>query len=122
MIKLLLDQGIPYSTGMQLPAEWDVVHVADVEMSYATDRDIIEYAQQQHRICVTLDSDFHSILAVDNMSLPSVIRIRQEGLKAKDLARLLCQIWPSIEEQVQSGAMVSVDDKQLRIRRLPILQ
>jgi len=55
------------------------------------------------------------------MHQPSVIRVRQEGLKAKDLAQLLCKIWPAIAVQVQSGAMVSVDEKQLRIRRLPIL-
>lgn len=121
MIKLLLDQGIPYSTGSHLPDNWDVLHVADANMSYSTDREIIEFARKERRICVTLDSDFHSILAIDNMHQPSVIRVRQEGLKAKDLAQLLCKIWPAIAVQVQSGAMVSVDEKQLRIRRLPIL-
>lgn len=98
------------------------MHVADANMSYSTDREIIQFALKEQRICVTLDSDFHSILALDNLDKPSVIRIRQEGLKAKDLAQLLSKIWPAVAAHVQSGAMVSVDEKQLRIRKLPVMR
>jgi len=36
------------------------------------------HARQQQRICVTLDADFHTHLAVTNAATPSVIRIRIE--------------------------------------------
>ncbi len=69
---------------------------------------------------VTLDADFHALLAVANESLPSVIRIRQEGLKGKQIAALLLAIWSRIETQIQRGAMVTVTEKTIRVRNLPL--
>ena len=69
---------------------------------------------------MTLDADFHALLAVENPDGPSVIRIRREGLTAADLAALLVQLWPTVELPIQQGAMVTVTDKNVRVRRLPI--
>lgn len=92
-----------------------------VEMQQASDREILDYARMQQRVCVTLDADFHGLLAVNNMESPSVVRIRQEGLKGSDVAQLLRGIWPMIETKVERGAMVTVTEKNVRIRYLPIL-
>lgn len=119
--RILLDQGVPYSTARHLKeAGWDVVHTVDLEMSRAADREIIEYAQQEKRICVTLDSDFHTILAVNGMDSPSVVRIRQEGLRGDDMANLLKQVWVQIESQLEAGSLVTVTDEAIRIRKLPV--
>ena len=97
LTRLLLDQGCPRSTALILNQEgWDVVHVAEVGMSRATDVEILDAARQQQRICVTLDADFHTHLAVTNAATPSVIRLRIEGLKGEALARLLIEVWPQI--------------------------
>ncbi len=119
--KVLLDQGIPYSTTKHLnDAGWDAVHTVDVDMSRATDREIIGYAQREKRVCITLDSDFHTILAVNGMDSPSVIRVRQEGLRSVDMASLIKQVWIQIETQLETGCMVTVTDEAIRIRRLPV--
>lgn len=119
--RILLDQGIPYSTMKLLKeAGWDVVHTVDIDMSRATDREIIEYAQREKRICITLDADFHTILAVNGMSSPSVIRVRQEGLRGVDMANLLKQIWAQIESQLEASALITVTDDAIRIRKLPV--
>jgi predicted nuclease of predicted toxin-antitoxin system len=87
--RLLLDQGLPRSAANLLGrAGWDVVHVADIGMSRADDRDILQKAREEARTCVTLDADFHSLLATGGQPGPSVVRIRKQGLDADALAAL----------------------------------
>lgn len=101
-------------------AGWDVLHVYDIDLNRASDRRILEHARENGRTVVTLDADFHALLAVENASGPSVIRIRKEGLTGAKLAELLLQLWPHVEQSMQRGAMVTVTDKNVRVRRLPI--
>lgn len=98
------------------------MHVSELGMSRADDMEILQRARAERRICVTLDADFHSLLATSGESLPSVIRIRKEGLDASALARLLESIWPAIDRFLASGAMVTVTDRSVRVRRLPIVR
>ena len=96
------------------------MHTIDVDMQRATDREIIDYARLNKRCCITLDADFHSIIAVANKSSPSVIRIRQQGLSGEKMAELLIRIYPQIEADIEQGALVTVTDKNMRVRCLPI--
>jgi predicted nuclease of predicted toxin-antitoxin system len=119
--RLLLDQGLPRSTGVLLAQTgWDVIHVSEIGMSRADDAEILNRAKADQRVCVTLDADFHALLATSGEPGPSVIRVRKEGLDAKALAELLLAAWPGIEDALDSGAMVTVTDRSIRIRRLPI--
>ena len=121
MNRILLDQGLPRSAATALrEAGWDVEHVSDLGMSQSADRSILDFARAQGRTVVTLDADFHALLAVANESGPSVIRIRQEGLKGREVAALLLAIWSRIETQIQRGAMVTVTEKTIRVRNLPL--
>jgi predicted nuclease of predicted toxin-antitoxin system len=119
--RLLLDQGLPRSSGALLTrAGWDVVHVGDIGMSRASDDEILRRAHAESRVCVTLDADFHALLAIGGERGPSVIRIRKEGLDAVALAALLRGIWAGIEDALADGAMVTVTERSVRTRRLPV--
>ena len=121
MTKILLDQGLPRLAASLLRDEgWDVLHTGDIGLSRSTDRQILEFARNEQRVIITLDSDFHTILALTNASTPSVIRIRLEGLRGPDLALLIKRIWPRIEPQVKKGAMVTVTESGIRIRNIPV--
>ena len=123
MTRLLLDQGLPRSTTVLLrQIGWDVIHVSEVGMSSADDADILRRGRAESRVCVTLDADFHSLLATSGERSPSVIRVRKEGLDAPALAALLQTIWPRAESALQSGALVTVTERSLRVRRLPIVR
>lgn len=121
MTGVLLDQGISRSAIAQLrDAGWDAVHVYDIGLGQASDRHILDYARAEGRICITLDADFHALVAVSNDIVPSVIRLRREGLRGPELAQLILGIWPRIEAQVSQGALVTVTSKSTRVRFLPI--
>ena len=121
-MKLLLDQGLPRSTVLELhKLNIDSVHVGDIGMATSTDADIINRALDDDRIVVTLDSDFHTILAAHESLEPSVIRIRIEGLKAKDLSKIIQNVLLSVSEEIKEGAAISVNDKGIRIHKLPLV-
>ena len=121
-MKLLLDQGLPRSTVVELQKlNIDSVHVGDIGMSASSDSDIIRKAQDNSLIVVTLDSDFHNILAANVNLEPSVIRIRVEGLKAKDLSKIIQNVLFSAKKEIIDGAAISVTEKGIRIHKLPLV-
>lgn len=123
MKRLLLDQGLPRSTaGLLTQAGWDAVHVGDIGMSRAGDAEILRRARDEGRVCVTLDADFHSLLATAGDASPSVIRIRRQGLDAESLAALMQQVWPGIQDALQRGAMVTITQRSIRVRPLPVIR
>lgn len=120
-MKLLLDQGLPRSAAALLRShEIDAIHVGEIGFSNADDKTLIHLAEQQDRIVVTLDADFHAILALSGLSKPSVIRIRIEGLKAEPLVSLLRALLAERSVELNGGALVTVQPKRVRIRYLPI--
>ena len=120
-MRLLLDQGLPRSSAEILRNKgWNIQHTGEIGMSRATDRQILEYARDEQRIVITLDSDFHAILAVENLDSPSVVRIRQEGLRGPELAELVEKIWLRIGQQLENGAMATITEKAMRIRKIPL--
>jgi len=79
-------------------------------------------ARQEGRVVVTLDADFHALLAVSGAQGPSVLRIRMEGLKADRVASLIEQVFAVASNALALGAMVTVLDGKIRIKHLPIVK
>lgn len=121
-MNLLLDQGLPRgAVALLLAAGIDCLHVGDIGYATATDAAILALADQQGRVVVTLDADFHRLLAQSRASSPSVIRIRIEGLRAAALALLLQDVLAQSAAELAQGAVVTVQERRIRIRRLPLL-
>jgi predicted nuclease of predicted toxin-antitoxin system len=120
-MRLLLEQGLPRSTVRHLDARGiDAVPAADLGLATAADSRILERARADHRVLVTLDGDFHALLALSGASGPSVVRIRREGLRGDALAELLSRVVSLVGDQLQAGAMVTVTERGVRIHRLPV--
>jgi len=120
-VRFLLDQGLPRSSVAVLRAAGhDADHVSDLGMSRSTDASILEAAARRSAIVVTLDSDFHALLAVSGRSSPSVVRTRIEGLGGVALARLLLEVIGRTRRELEDGAAVSVTPERIRVRALPI--
>lgn len=120
---LLLDQGLPRST-VHFLRQFGIEarHTGDIGLSSADDAAILQCARADGGIVVTLDADFHAQLALSGAANPSVIRIRIEGLKGEQLARLLVRILADCREDLSGGALLTVTEAGVRLRRLPIVR
>jgi predicted nuclease of predicted toxin-antitoxin system len=106
-VKRLLNQGL------------ESVHVGELGMASASDVEILDLAGRNDYIIVTLDADFHTLLAMRQSQAPTVIRIRIEGLKGQDLAQLLKRVIAHTKEDILVGSALSITEKGIRVRRLP---
>lgn len=121
-MKLLLDQGLPRGAVAALAQLGiAVTHVSDVGLALADDPTIIDHARINRQTIVTLDADFHAILALTHAIDPSVIRIRIEGLKSQECADVIGAVINKCKQELVGGAFVTVTSTDIRVRRLPIL-
>jgi predicted nuclease of predicted toxin-antitoxin system len=90
-------------------------------LSAADDTDILQRARDDERVVVTLDADFHTLLALSAATSPSVIRIRIERLRAQALTNLLLTVIGEVAEDLEQGVVVTVEPSRVRLRRLPLV-
>ena len=120
-MKLLLDQGLPRSSALLLrEGGIDTLHVGEIGLAAAADNEILRRGRQEGRVVVTLDADFHSLLAFSKAVSPSVIRIRIEGLTGQVAANVIKEAVLRSKEDLENGALVTVQPGRIRIRRLPL--
>jgi len=120
-MKLLLDQGLPRSTASLLrDLGIDTIHSGECGLARASDEEILRRAEAEDRTVVTLDSDFHALLAFSKAKRPSVIRIRIEGLRAEAASDLIRRVVARCEEDLTKGCVISVQEDRVRIRKFPL--
>ena len=121
MTRILLDQGLaPAAATLLRAAGWDVIHVSEAGLDTAEDPEILEFARQNDRACVTLDHDFHAHLALAQAGGPSVILVRLEGLNSRQQADLIRRVCTECADTIAKGAAVSVGEATIRVRKLPL--
>ena len=119
----LLDQGVPRSTAPALSdLGFSAQHVGELGMATATDAEVLDKARTLEAVVVTLDADFHMLLAINRSTSPSVIRIRVEGLQGPGLSHVLGNVVATAEEKLAQGCAVSVTSSSIRVRMLPLVQ
>ena len=101
-------------------AGYDCTHVGDIGMWRATDSEILAWALQHNSTVVTLDADFHAMLAVTCASGPSVIRLRMQGLSATEVVKLVRMVIARFEADLQHGCLVTVKARKITCHRLPV--
>jgi len=121
-MRWLLDQGLPRgAVALLVEAGQDAVHVGDLGMAAAPDSAILLRAVAEDRIIVTLDSDFHALLALSGSSRPSVLRIREEGLKSAALSLLILGVARQCASEMKAGCMLTYQNRKVRFRMLPLV-
>lgn len=95
-------------------------HVGDIGMSRATDREIVSEAARTNEIIITHDLDYGHLLAFSGEAAPSVIILRLRDLRTPQVISRIDSVWKDIETPLKHGSIISLSDKSLRIRNLPI--
>lgn len=120
-MRLVLDQGIPRDAATWLrKLGYECTHVGEIGMSKADDDEILALSLTQNATVVTMDADFHAIVAVSGASRPSVIRIRIQGLDTGAVVRLIQTVVTSFETDLRRGSLVTVKAHKITCHRLPI--
>lgn len=118
-MRLLLDQDVYAVTAQFLiNSGHDVLSVAQIGYSQASDEEILTIAQSQNRILVTRDRDYGNLVFVRAISTGVIyLRILPTTVDAvhSELARIL-QTYSEVE---LAGAFVVVELDRHRFRQLP---
>ena len=100
---------------------WDIFRVSQILPMDTEDSEILEFARQQNRVIITQDLDFSALLALGGYKKPSLITFRLSVPDPETITRKLLDIMPHIEDRLAEGCAVTIDDRSVRVRRLPIL-
>lgn len=102
-------------------AGFDAVHVRDLGLAAAEDAEVLATAESDERILVSADSDFGTLLAATRAARPSVVFLRRtNGRRYDEIASLLTANLPQVADDLRAGAMVVIDQEEMRISRLPL--
>ena len=120
-VRFLLDMGLARTTARLLRSQGhDAVHLRDQGLQRLNDDDIIEKARIEERVILTHDLDFGRIIALSQGRLPSVVTFRLSNMQPSQVNHYLAQVLDRFAEQLETGALVSVSDRSIRVRPLPI--
>ena len=99
---------------------YDIVRVSSVLPENTPDLLLLQYAAEDGRVIITQDLDFGALLAIHGYDRPSVITLRLSGADPDTITERLIEVIPQIENSLSEGAAVTVEDRLVRIRPIPI--
>lgn len=120
-MKFLLDMGLARSTAAFLREKGhDAVHLREKGLQRLPDEEIIAKARQESRVIITHDLDFGRLIALSQDRLPSVITLRLDNMQPEYVNHYLTEVSNQFTPELETGALVSVNEQAIRVRPLPI--
>jgi len=120
-VKILVDMNIPLRYASLLTEEgFVVVRWTDVGEANASDTEIMEYARENDFVVLTCDLDFGAILSTTQERKPSVALVRASVIHADRAVDLIQTALLQYADDLNKGAILSIEMKSARIRLLPL--
>jgi predicted nuclease of predicted toxin-antitoxin system len=110
----------PQTVGFLRELGNDAVHLHEQHLDRLPDPDILAKARREERVLLTHDLDFGDLLAASRSSLPSVVIFRLRDMTPGNVNAYLGQIIKQQSHLLNEGAVISVAEGYIRVRRLPI--
>ena len=122
-MRFLADAGLsPLTIDFLTRLGHEAVHVRTLGMQRAPDVDIVARARADSSIVLTFDLDFGDVLALGVLEKPSVIIFRLADERPASVNQRLATVLEERAADLESGALILIEDARYRVRKLPIGQ
>ena len=122
-LRFLADMGIsPRCIEWLRMKGYDALHLYEQRLHKLSDGEVLLKAKDEQRILLTMDLDFARLVSkAGTDDLPTVVIFRLSDQRPQTVYARLIAALPDIERVMkQCNSIFSVDDKKIRVRRLPI--
>lgn len=120
-MRFLADMGIsPATVAFLRSLGHDALHLHEQGLDRTQDSGILEKGLLEDRVILTHDLDFAELIAASAARLPSIVIFRLRNMRPERVNEYLQTLIADHSEALEQGAVVSVTERQIRVRLLPI--
>ena len=120
-LRFLADMNLsPFTVEDLKKSGYDVTRVSSLLPVDAPDLEILDLARRQEMVVITQDLDFSQLLALGGYDHPSLVTLRLTTTDPGTVTQRLRHVLPHIAQPLSEGSAITVDDTNVRIRKLPI--
>lgn len=120
-MKFIADMGISVKSVEFLKQRGhDAFHLHEQGLDAFSDAEILNIARRDGRVVLTHDLDFGELIAASGDSLPSVVIFRLKNMRPEVVNESLKKILSNYSNFLEQGCVLSVTEKHVRVRVLPI--
>lgn len=120
-MKFLADMGIsPKITDFLRGLGYEAMHLHEEGLDRLPDSDILSKARREGYVVLTSDLDFGGLIAASGAELPSVVIFRLKNMRFANVKLHMQEIVNHHIDVLVKGAVLSVTERRIRIRNLPI--
>ena len=98
----------------------DAIHLREESLERLVDPPVFAKSIEENRVLLTFDLDFGEIAALSKGMPGKVIVFRLRNTRATNVIARLSSVISTCRAELDSGAVVSVEDASHRVRLLPI--
>ena len=100
----------------------DVVAAGERLAPTASDAEIVRLAASEGRVILCFDLGFAELVALSGEKLPSLITFRTTRQQPDFINNRLDEVLPEIMQELEQGALATVEDRRVRVRPLLIVR
>jgi predicted nuclease of predicted toxin-antitoxin system len=120
-MKLLVDMNLPPRwVTIFSSAGYESVHWSLVGAPTASDREIMSWARTNGYLVFTHDLDFSALLAATQEEGPSIIQVRTQNILPEAIGNLVIEALRQFRDELEQGAIITLDPVRARVRILPL--